>query len=74
MPTALKQKNIINVKRYVTDKKGHKVAAILDIKELTKIENLLEDLSDLKAIKNRISEPSEDYKAYSRKRKSRLNV
>jgi len=64
MPTALKQKNIINVKQYVTDKKGHKVAAILDIKELTKIENLLEDLSDLKAIKNRISEPSEDYEGY----------
>lgn len=74
MPTVLKQKNIINVKQYVTDKKGHKVAAILDIKELTKIEDLLEDLSDLKAIKDRISEPSENYEAYSRKRKARLNV
>lgn len=32
----VKTKNIINVKQYVTDKKGYEVAGILDIKELTK--------------------------------------
>lgn len=37
-------------------------------------EDLFEDLSDSKAIEDRMSEPSEDYEAYSRKRKSRLPV
>ena len=74
MLTELKQKDIINVKQYVTDKKGHKVAAILDIEELTRIKELLEDLWDLKAIEDRIAEPEGDYEAYSRKRKSRLHV
>lgn len=74
MSTVLKQKDMISVKQYVTDEKGHKVAAILDIKELARIKELLEDLSDLKAIEDRVSEPSEDYEAYSRKRKSRLHV
>lgn len=69
-----KQKNTITVKQYVTDNKGHKVAAILDIKELAKIKELLEDLSDLKAIEDRVAEPMEDYEAYSRKRKARLHV
>jgi hypothetical protein len=74
MATGLKQKDIINVKQYITDKKGHKVAAILEIEELARIKELLEDLSDLKAIEERIAEPEEDYEAYSRKRKSRLHV
>ena len=74
MATKLKQKDIVKVKQYVTDKKGHKVAAILDMEELNRVEKLLEDLSDLKAIEDRIAEPEEDYEAYSRKRKTRLNV
>lgn len=74
MLTKLKQKNIVTIKQYITDEKGHKVAAILDIKELARVKELLEDLSDLKAIEDRIAEPSEDYEAYSCKRKSRLHV
>lgn len=74
MLTKLKQKNIVTIKQYITDEKGHKVAAILDIKELARVKELLEDLSDLKAIEDRIAEPSEDYEAYSHKRKSRLHV
>ena len=74
MATGLKQKDIINVKQYITDKKGHKVAAILEIEELARIKELLEDLSDLKVIEDRIAETEEDYEAYSRKRKSRLHV
>ena len=74
MITDTKEKDIVTVKQYVTDKKGHKIAAVLDIKELNRIERLLEDLSDLKTIEDRIPEPSEDYEAYSRKRKSRLRV
>ncbi len=72
MAAKLKQKDIVKVKQYVTDREGHKVAAILDMHELNRVEKLLEDLSDLKAIEDRIAEPEEDYEAYSRKRKSRL--
>lgn len=41
MPTAQKQKDIVHVKQYVTDAKGHKTAAILDIKELARVQELL---------------------------------
>lgn len=75
MPLALKQTDDhIKVKKYITDKKGHKVAAVLDLKELARVSGLLEDLIDLKTIEDRIAEPIEDYEAYSRKRKSRLHV
>jgi hypothetical protein len=74
MITKQKQKEVINVKQFVTDRKGGKVAAIVDIKELDRIKTLLEDLSDLKTIEDRIAEPSEDYEKYSKKRKSRLHV
>ncbi len=70
--TALKQKDVIKIKQYVTDKSGHKIAAILDIEEIKRLEELLEDVADLKVIEDRIKEPVEDYEAYSRKRKSRL--
>lgn len=74
MITKQRQKEVINVKQFVTDRKGEKVAAIVDIKELDRIKTLLEDLSDLKAIEDRIAEPSEDYEKYSKKRKSQLHV
>jgi len=75
MPVAVKQKdNRIKVKQYITNAKGHKVAAILDIKEFSRVNDLIEDLIDLKVIEDRIAEPSEDYEAYSHKRKSRLNI
>lgn len=41
---------------------------------MDRIEDLLEDVSGLKAIEDRVSEPSEDYETYSRKRKSRLHI
>jgi len=75
MSVAAKQKeNHIKVKQYITNAQGHKVAAILDIKELSRVNDLIEDLLDLKVIEDRIAEPIEDYETYSRKRKSRLNV
>ena len=74
MGLKLKSKDIVNVTQYVTDKKGRKVAAILDMNELLRIQELLEDSSDLKTIEDRISEPAADYEVYSRKRKARLNV
>jgi len=75
MPIAAKQKDDhIKVRQFITNARGHKVAAILDLKELERVNELLEDLFDLKAIEDRIAESEEDYKAYSRKRKSRLHV
>ena len=74
MPLKNKQIDTVHIKQYVTDEKGHKIAAIVDIKELARVERLLEDLSDLKSIEERIDEPSEDYEAYGRKRKTRLHV
>jgi hypothetical protein len=69
-----KQKDYVRVDRFVTDKKGHKVAAIIDIEELNRIEEILEDSSDLKVIRDRVAEPAEDYEVYSRKRKARLRA
>ena len=71
---AVKQKEQVKVNRFVTDKKGRKVAAIIDIKELNRIEEMIEDASDLKAIHDRVAEPVEDYEVYSRKRKAHQHV
>lgn len=74
LPAGTKQKEQIKVSRFVTDKKGRKVAAIIDIKELNRIVEMMEDSSDLKAINDRVAEPAEDYEAYSRKRKAHQRV
>lgn len=74
MLTGLREKDVIKVKQYVTDKKGRTIAAIIDIDELNRLEELIEDISDLKAIEDRKDEPVEDYEAYSRKRKTCLRV
>ncbi len=74
MLTSAKQKDRVKVDQFVTDKKGRKVAAIIGIKELGRIQDMLEDASDLKAISDRVSEATEDYKTYSRKRKVKKRV
>ena len=74
MLAKVKQKDRIKVDRFVTDKKGRTIAAIIDIRELNRVEEMLEDVSDLKAINDRVSEPAEDYEAYSRKRRARKRV
>lgn len=74
MRATQKQKDIVCVKQYVTDAKGHKTAAILDMKELERIMEMLEDLVDLKAIEERVCEKEESYEAYSRKKKSSIHV
>ncbi|MDP2681507.1 MAG: hypothetical protein Q8P28_01690 [Deltaproteobacteria bacterium] len=56
MRATQKEKDIVHVKQYVTDAKGHKMAAILDIKELARVHELLEDLADLKVIEERVYE------------------
>jgi len=45
MPTALKSEGeLIKVKQYLTDKKGHKVAAVIAMDELDRLETLLETI------------------------------
>ena len=70
LSTGVKKKEQIKINSFVTDKKGRKVAAIIDIKELNRIEEMMEDSFDLKAINDRVAEPVEDYEVYSRKRKA----
>ncbi|MDA8082775.1 MAG: hypothetical protein M0024_03855 [Nitrospiraceae bacterium] len=75
MAIATKQRDDhVRVKQYITDAKGRKVGAVLNIKELTRVNDLIEDLLDLKSIEDRVAEPSSDYEAYSRRRKTRLHV
>ena len=74
MLSGAKQKDHVRVDRFVTDKKRRKVAAIIDIEELNRIEEFLEDSSDLKVIRDRVAEPAAAYEVYSRKRKARLCV
>jgi hypothetical protein len=74
MLSNVKRSDHVKVDRFVTDKKGRKVAAIIDIKELNRIEEMIEDASDVKAINDRVAEPAADYEAYSRKRKAQKRV
>lgn len=74
MLSSVKRRDHVKVDRFVTDKKSRKVAAIIDIDELGRIEEMLEDASDVKAINDRVAEPAADYEAYSRKRKARKRV
>lgn len=60
MPTIQKQADIVKVKQYVTDAKGHKKAAILDMKELERVQELLEDLATSRRLKT----------GYARKKKA----
>lgn len=42
--------------------------------ELARVQELLEDLADLKVIEERVCEKEESYEAYNRKRKSSIHV
>ncbi|MEK6651864.1 MAG: hypothetical protein AABY50_02935 [Nitrospirota bacterium] len=45
MPIALKQETgLIKVKQYLTDRKGHKVAAVIDMDEFNRLAILLETI------------------------------
>ncbi len=72
MATVSKKEANIKIKQFIKDKKGQKIGAVLDMDELARIRDLLEDLIDLKYVEDRVNEPEENYEAYSRKRKSRL--
>ncbi len=75
MATTPKQENdLIKINQYITDDKGHKVAAVIEIEELKRLEEVIEYLSDMKSIEDRKNETGEDYETYSNKRMSQLNV
>lgn len=63
MSTAVKRKkDLIKVKQFVTNSEGRKVAAIIEIDELKRLKGLVEDIADIKAIKDRENEPEEEIK------------
>lgn len=59
---------------YVTDAKGQKVAAIVDLDEIKRIGQLIEDLYDLRMIAQRQEQPVLDYEEYSAQRTARMHV
>lgn len=70
MRTAIKQKKgIIKVKQFVTDSEGQKVAAIIEMEELNRLKEMLEDMSDIKAIEDRKNEHGEIVKLIAKKAK-----
>lgn len=70
MSTGLKrEKDLIKVKQFVTDRKGQKVAAIIEMEELNRLKEMLEDMSDIKAIEDRKNEPGEIVKLIAKKAK-----
>lgn len=70
MSTVLKhKKDLIKVKQFVTDSKGHKVAAIVEMEEMKRLETLIEDMADIKAIEDRKNEPGEIVKMTAKKAK-----
>ena len=74
LSTGVKQKEQVKVNRFGIDKQGRKVAAIIDIKEVKRIKEMIEGVSDLKAIHDRVAEPVEEYEVYNRKRKAHQRV
>ncbi|MBF0336404.1 MAG: hypothetical protein HQL05_01095 [Nitrospirae bacterium] len=64
----------VNIREYITDSEGRIVAAILDIEELRRVEELIEDLSDLLVIEERKNEHRVDFFDYMKKRQARLYV
>lgn len=54
MSTTLKQESdTIKINQFITDKKGHKVAVIIEIEELKRLKEIIENLSDIQAFKGK---------------------
>jgi hypothetical protein len=69
-----KAKNLSNYPQHKHTSKELVSAQRPSFEEILKeISELLQDVPDLQAIKDRINEPVENYEAYSRKRKAHLN-
>ncbi|MBF0539070.1 MAG: hypothetical protein HQL03_12555 [Nitrospirae bacterium] len=77
MSTVVEQENeiaLIQVSQYVTDSEGRRIAAIVNIEELRRVEELIEDVHDLRIVAERENEPDIDFKEYCAKTKARMNV
>ncbi len=78
MPIKAKQRDIINVRQYVTDKEGHKIAAIIDLDELARLKKVLEIIPSsekwLYENKEAFESVREGLKDLSEGRTSRLNI
>ncbi|KJU82727.1 hypothetical protein MBAV_005082 [Candidatus Magnetobacterium bavaricum] len=77
MSARLEQKQAsenVTIREYITDSEGRIVAAIVDIEELRRVEELIEDLSDLIVIEERKNENRIDFFDYLKKRQARLYV
>ncbi|MBF0338792.1 MAG: hypothetical protein HQL05_13300 [Nitrospirae bacterium] len=64
MPATIEQEHdigLIRVTQYVTDGQGLRIAAIVDIEELRRVEELIEDLHALRIIAERKDKPTLDY-------------
>ncbi|MBF0607860.1 MAG: hypothetical protein SFH39_08710 [Candidatus Magnetobacterium sp. LHC-1] len=63
---------LIQISQYVTDSEGRRIGAIIDIAELSRVEELIEDLHDMRIVAERESEPDLDFNAYCAKRRARM--
>ena len=71
MSITLKQENdTIKINQFITDKKGHKVAAIIEIGELKRLKEIIEDLSDMNILKGKKSESKEAFKIPAKRAKA----
>jgi len=52
---------IIIKKQYIRDKKGKPVAVVVDLETFREIEELLEDIEDLKIVEERLDEEDLDW-------------
>jgi hypothetical protein len=48
-------------KQFIRDRKGKAIAVVVDLKTFEEIEELLEDLNDVKIIEQRMDEPDLDW-------------
>lgn len=75
MSTVLKHKRgLIKVKQFVTDSNGHKVAAIVEMEEMKRLEALIEDMADIKTIEDRENGTEEIVKIIAKKAKGFRSV
>ncbi|MBF0606762.1 MAG: hypothetical protein SFH39_12870 [Candidatus Magnetobacterium sp. LHC-1] len=66
--------DFLQIKGYITDNQGNKISAIVDIEELRRVGELIEDHYCMRILAERKDEPTEDYEEYSAKRRAEFNV
>ncbi|MBF0536977.1 MAG: hypothetical protein HQL03_01855 [Nitrospirae bacterium] len=64
----------MKIKGYITDSQGHKISAIVDVDELRRIEELIEDHYCMRILAERKDEPTEDFEEYLKEREAKEHV